>query len=373
MKSWSVDVVNDQHVFSGTYTHIIKIYENLRNHGYDSNFFHFSLKNDKGVLPQEAVVKRGIFSFLNSKYSFTYNLMLGANFLTGMNWKSFKNLYGDVQILSGPTLLPLAKYYHNTIVIGHDLYFLDYKGRSAVERTYMKRMYSLFGSPKFIIANSEFTKTEFLRRFKLDENKIGVVYPTFDSSIFHPGKTEMRNLLGINDGDKVLLSVGGDNPNKNIETIIRLLAVLPKNFKLVRVGRNFRTINMINELHLNNRVLLLGNVDLNFLSELYRAADVFLFPSLFEGFGSPAVEAMASGTPVMTSNRTSLPEVVGNAGILSDPFDIDFMRDSIMKITEDDSFRGELIRNGLERAKLFSLQRQFEILNNIIKMVCEEG
>jgi len=169
------------------------------------------------------------------------------------------------------------------------------------------------------------------------------------------------------------LSVGGDNPNKNIETIIRLLAVLPKNFKLVRVGRNFRTMNMINDLHLNSRVLLLGNIDSNILSELYRAADVFLFPSLFEGFGSPAVEAMASGTPVITSNKTSLPEVVGHAGILSDPFDIDFMRDSIMKITGDDSFKGELVRKGLERSKLFSSQRQFDILNDIIKQVCEEG
>jgi glycosyltransferase involved in cell wall biosynthesis len=373
MANLSLDIVNDQHVFSGTYTHIIKIYENLRNHGYDSNFFHFSLQNDEGNLPKNAVIKKGIFSFLNSKYSFTYNLMLGANFLTGMNWKSFKNLHGDVQILSGPTLLPLAKYYKNTIAIGHDLYFFDNKGRSAVERTYMKRMYALFGSPKFIIVDSEFTKTEFLRRLKLDENKTGVVYPTFDSSIFHPGRTDIKNLLGINDGDKILLSVGGDNPNKNIETIIRLLAILPKNFKLVRVGRNFRTMNMINDFHLNNRVLLLGNVELNFLSELYRAANIFLFPSLFEGFGIPVVEAMASGTPVITSNRTSLPEIVGYAGIMSDPFDIDFMRDSIMKITEDDSFKDELVRKGLERAKIFSSQRQFKSLKNIINQVCEEG
>ena len=372
MVTLGIDIINDQHVFSGTYTHIVKVYENLRNHGYNSNFYHFSLQNDEGNLPQETVIKKGIFSSLNSKYSTLYNLKLGANFLTGMNWKSFKGLKGDVQILSGPTLLPLAKYYNNTIAIGHDLYFFDNKGRSAVERTYMKRMYALFGTPKFLIVNSEFTKKEFLSRLKLDENKIGVVYPTFDSSIFHPGKTEIRHLLGIDESDKILLSVGGDNPNKNIETAIRLLATLPKHFRMVRVGRNFRTLNMINDLNLNNRVLLLGNVDLNFLGELYRAADVFLFPSLFEGFGIPAVEAMASGTPLITSNRTSLPEVVGDAGIISEPFDIDFMRNSIMKITEDDVFKGELVRKGLERSKVFSPKRQFEDLNYIIKLVCEK-
>jgi len=373
MKSLSIDVINDQHFFSGTYTHIVKIYENLRNHDYNSNFFHFSLQNDEGNLPQEAVIKKGIFSFLNSKYRFIYNVKLGTNFLTGINWKSFRELKGDVQILSGPTLLPLVKYYNNVIVIGHDLYFLDNKGRSAVERTYMKRIYKLFDTPKYLMVDSEFTKMEFVRSLKLDGNKIGVVYPAFDSGIFRPGKTEIRNFLGVGSDDKILLSVGGDNPNKNIETVIRLLAALPEHYKLLRVGRNFRTLKMIDDLHLNRRVILLGNVDAYFLSELYRASDVLIFPSLFEGFGIPVVEAMASGTPVITSNRTSLPEVVGNAGIVSDPFDIEFMRDSILKITGDDAFKGELVRKGLKRAKFFSSEKQFEVLNDIIRKVCEEG
>jgi len=174
------------------------------------------------------------------------------------------------------------------------------------------------------------------------------------------------------ENEKILLSVAGDQPNKNIETVIRLLKLLPDNYKLIRVGRNFGTIKSVSELNLGKRVIFLGNVDSDMLANLYRGSDIFIFPSLFEGFGIPVLEAMASGIPVITSDRASLPEVVGDAGIVCDPFDLEFMRDSILEITENDSLKAELVSKGLERSKIFSSEKQFEALTAIIEKVCEE-
>ena len=292
--------------------------------------------------------------------------------MTGRNWKSFKDLKGDVQILSGPTLLPLTKYYRKTVVIGHDLYFLHHKGESLILQIYMKKMYKLFKNSKYIVVNSEYTKKEFMKNLQIDESRISVVYPAFDEGVFHTGTSEVRNKLNIKEGEVVLLSVGGDNPNKNVETIIKMLSKLPDNYKLIRVGRNFNTIKLISDLDLSKRVILLGNIDIKFLSDLYRGSDVLVFPSLYEGFGIPVVEAMASGIPVITSNRASLPEVAQNAGVICDPFDTECMFEAIMKITTIDSVKNELIKKGLERAKTFSSESQFKALIKVLELVDRE-
>ena len=168
------------------------------------------------------------------------------------------------------------------------------------------------------------------------------------------------------------MSITGDQPNIKIETVIRLLKLLTDNYKLIRVGRNFGTIKLVSELNHGKRVIFLVNVDSDMLANLHRSSDIFIFPSPYEGFGIPVLEAMASGIPVITSDRAPLPEVVGDAGIVCDPFDLEFMRDSILEITENDSLKAELVRKGLERSKIFSSERQFEALNAIIKKVCEQ-
>jgi glycosyltransferase involved in cell wall biosynthesis len=114
---------------------------------------------------------------------------------------------------------------------------------------------------------------------------------------------------------------------------------------------------------------MMGNVNISLLSKLYRGSDVFIFPSLFEGFGSPLIEAMASGTPVITSDRGSLPEVVGEAGFVFDPHNIESMCNAIMRITNDNSLKNELVKKGLERVKMFSPESQFQTLHNILKII----
>lgn len=97
--------------------------------------------------------------------------------------------------------------------------------------------------------------------------------------------------------------------------------------------------------------------DLRELPKLYNAADLFVFPSFYEGFGLPPLEAMACGCPVITSNTSSLPEVVGDAGIMVDPHDVEGLADATHKILNNDGLKQDMIKRGLKRAKMFSWER----------------
>ena len=110
-------------------------------------------------------------------------------------------------------------------------------------------------------------------------------------------------------------------------------------------------------MNLGERIIFLDFVSETDLPLLYNAASVFVYPSLYEGFGLPLLEAMACGVPVITSNKSSLPEIAGEAGILVNPEDAGEMREAIISVLDDDSMKQEMIRKGLERAKTFSWER----------------
>jgi len=118
---------------------------------------------------------------------------------------------------------------------------------------------------------------------------------------------------------------------------------------------------------LEDRIVFVGLIDDDKLPEFYRGAVVFIFPSLYEGFGLPPLEAMACGTPVLTSNVTSLPEVVGDAALMVDPYDVDAIAEGIKRLIGDDNLRKELSQKGLARAKLFSWDRTAEVTWSVLK------
>ena len=93
------------------------------------------------------------------------------------------------------------------------------------------------------------------------------------------------------------------------------------------------------------------------MPKFYNAADVLVFPSFYEGFGLPPLESMACGTPVITSNTSSLPEVVGDAGIMIDPYDVDTLAKSMYQILTNDELKNDMVKKGLERAKMFSWEQ----------------
>lgn len=363
----NITIINDQHLFSGISTHIYKIHTNFVSNGLNSEFYQFLIYNDHPPL-STIHVKKGILSFLYSKSKIAYNTKLALNFMSGYNWRVFKNIAADTVLLSGPTLLPLVNYYKKTIVIGHDLYFIKNSKENIFLANYMRRLYSLFDKADLILVNSNYTMADFIEKLHLKPDKLHVVYPSFEPKDFYPGTSNLKSKLGLEQNDKIILSVGGDNPNKNIETIMRALQKLPDNYKLIRVGRNFNTIKLMDDLGIKKRIISVENVELEILADLYRGSDVFVFPSLFEGFGIPLIEAMASGTPVITSDRGSLPEVVGDAGIICDPYDINDIAEAVLNLTGEDRIRRSYVSKGLTRSKLFTPERQFASLSKVLEI-----
>ncbi len=195
------------------------------------------------------------------------------------------------------------------------------------------------------------------------------VIPLAAPAHFRPTRDEVelqrvRQTYGI-EGDYIL-SVGAIQPRKNLSRLVaaysRLRWARPEGKlpQLVLVGKCAwlydETLRTIKELEISNSVILTGYVPEADLPALYSGALCFVYPSYFEGFGLPPLEAMKCGAPVIVGDKTSLPEVVGDAGILVDPFDIDELAAAIQKLIADSELRMQLRVKGLERAKLFDWQ-----------------
>ena len=162
--------------------------------------------------------------------------------------------------------------------------------------------------------------------------------------------------------DKYLLYLGTLEPRKNIERLIESyylvcneLSELPKLVLAGGKGWMYDSIfDKIKELKLEDKVIFTDYISDDDVPVLMNASKAFLFPSLYEGFGMPVLEAMACGVPVLTSNLSSLPEVVGDVAVLVDPFSKDSIRDGIIKLLTDNNLRESLKKKGLERSKQFS-------------------
>jgi glycosyltransferase involved in cell wall biosynthesis len=172
----------------------------------------------------------------------------------------------------------------------------------------------------------------------------------------------VRHNYGI-EGDYIL-TVGSIQPRKNLARLIKAYASLRGDFskaklpKLVLVGKCAwlydETLRALDEMGVRESVVLTGYVPESDLPALYSSALCFVYPSYFEGFGLPPLEAMKCGAPVIVGNRTSLPEVVGDAGLTVDPFDVDAIAGAIRKLMNDATLRTKLSQKGQERAGAFT-------------------
>jgi glycosyltransferase involved in cell wall biosynthesis len=216
------------------------------------------------------------------------------------------------------------------------------------------------------IAISAATRDDMVRMLGIPEKRIRVIYPGIDHSLFtldNASDLERRRqlLARLDISGRFLLYVGDSEPRKNLQRVLAALAGIPADIKLVLAGKRAptdrRLQSWIQELRLDGRVLTPGFVADSDLPLLYGAADAFIFPTLYEGFGFPLVEAMACGCPVITSNLSSMPEVAGGACLLVDPCSVDEIRAAIWQVTEDAALRQELTAAGLRRAADFSWER----------------
>lgn len=177
-----------------------------------------------------------------------------------------------------------------------------------------------------------------------------------------------------------LLCVGNRKPHKNViaavEVLSRLRAELP-NLRLVIAGRRFKEDDGVGAraeaLGVSDAVLDVGVVRDDELRALYRSAAVFLFPSLYEGFGLPILEAMACGAPVVAASRASIPEVVGDAGTLAGPMDYDAMAAAVRHLLSDERYRAELVERGVARAGELSWVRTARATADVLWEVASGG
>lgn len=224
-----------------------------------------------------------------------------------------------------------------------------------------------------ILAISEHTKRDVVGFLGVEEGKVHVT-PLGVSEIFVPvaGAHDLvSGRYGV-DGPYVLASVGSGHPRKNLRAVIEAFGRLTTEAHLVIVGsaeRDPQALAAIQQSPRREKIKLLGHVPEEDLPAIYSAARVFCFPSLYEGFGLPVLEAMACGTPVVCSGRSSLPEVAGDAAVMVDPTDIAALSCAIDDLLNDERRRLELAAKGLERAKLFSWRKTAELTVEVYRKV----
>jgi glycosyltransferase involved in cell wall biosynthesis len=232
-----------------------------------------------------------------------------------------------------------------------------------------------------ILTVSETSKRDILRYFRVPESKIDVIHNAIDERLGTPPTGEemnqVRERYQLN--DPFVLYAGNIKPHKNLERLIEAFNTLRRggleHVKLLIIGdeiSKYATLRRAVHRHkLHKHVRFFGFVSDKTLASLYRLASVFVFPSLYEGFGLPPLEAMAAGTPVITSNVSSLPEVVGDAAILIDPYEPDEIAAAMRRVLTEPELREELRARGLARVQQFSWERSVRRVREIYGEVLE--
>lgn len=215
-----------------------------------------------------------------------------------------------------------------------------------------------------VLTVSESSKRDILRFVDTEPEKIDVIYNAYDERFgvepYEEDVVRVRERYQLQ--DEFVLYAGNVKPHKNLERLIEAFNLVRNrgldHLKLVMIGDEISKYaalrRAVHQHRLHKHVRFVGYLPEATLAVMYRLAGVFVFPSLYEGFGLPPLEAMASGTPVVTSNVSSLPEVAGDAAILVDPYDPVSIASGMYRVLTDEELRLDLRRRGLARARQFS-------------------
>jgi glycosyltransferase involved in cell wall biosynthesis len=264
-----------------------------------------------------------------------------------------------------------------TVVTVHDVIqfvLKEYKWRK-ISRLYFGLVSRAARRADAIITVSECSKRDIVKLLRVPPERIHVIGNAVDDDDFHPVRdawllASVRERYGI--GSRFILYFGGFDLRKNVPRLIEAYARLPEHlrreYQLVVAGRYHNLGHplfpdpreTVRRLGLEGNVVFTGQIREQDKAPLFSAATVFAFPSLYEGFGIPVLEAMACGTPVLTSNLSALPEVAGDAGLLIDPYDTDAIAQGLVDLLDHQERREELARRGLERARRFTWRQVAE-------------
>jgi len=233
-----------------------------------------------------------------------------------------------------------------------------------------------------VMTVSESSKRDILRFVDVKPEKIDVIYNAYDEqfAIDPPEEDVVRVRERYQLQDEFVLYAGNVKPHKNLERLIEAFYLLRKDgldhLKLVLIGDEISKYTALRRAvhrhQLHKYVRFLGYMPEETLAVMYRLAGVFVFPSLYEGFGLPPLEAMASGTPVVTSNVSSLPEVAGDAAVLVDPYDALSIADGIHRVLTDETLRRDLRKKGVARAGMFSWEASVRRVHKIYLQVAKD-
>lgn len=287
-----------------------------------------------------------------------------------------KNKKYDFILLPAANKRQMFYYPHFTIATLHDLadFYISNKF-NIILKFYINFIIPFFLKKcDFLLTISESTKKDVLKFYNFKEKKMKVVYDGYNSKVYNTNRSQKSIIqkVGI-DKDYILYISRIEHPRKNHLNLMKAYEKLPKNIKenydLVFVGKMSKNsdeiIKYADKSLDRNRIKFLGFVESKYLPALYRDSSLFIYPSYHEGFGIPLIEAMACGVPVICSNRSSLPEVGGDAVQLIDPDDSDDIAESITRVLVDEKLKDKLIGKGFERVKKFSWENH---VNEIIEI-----
>jgi glycosyltransferase involved in cell wall biosynthesis len=262
----------------------------------------------------------------------------------------------------------------NQIITIHDLLSLRYNNISRHQRFYFKYLLPfLVSRSRLVITVSESTRQDVIHYLKCNPEKVKVVYNGYDDTKYfrQPAQDHIFKKYGIRN---YFLAVGPTYPHKNFETLLNAYSSLPpdikKTYPLLIAGgmKNYldHLKNFTDSNGLSPYVYFTGYVEADLMPSLYREAFALIFPSLYEGFGFPLLEAMACGCPVLCSSTSSMPEVCGEAALYFDPLKVSSLSEAMQSLIADAYVRASLMEKGLVQAKKFSWQKTAMEFKSII-------
>ena len=288
-----------------------------------------------------------------------------------------------LDVLHSPDFIPPLRGAKRHVITVHDLTFLHYPQFLTADsrRYYNLQIEAAVRRADHILVDSQSTRADLIRMLNVKPERITVHLLGVDSRFCPlPPHLLEANRRALNLPDRYLLFVGTFEPRKNIlgllqayQIVCQRLADVPALLLVGRRGWLFdETMAAIEHLHLSSRVTLREDITDEWLPTVYNQASALVMPSFYEGFGFPALEAMACGTPTIVSDRSSLPEVVGDAGLLVNPDDPAALAAALERALTDADWRAAARRAGLERAAAFTWERTAAIALSVYQQVSED-
>ena len=333
-------------------------------------YFYYSGFFSKEISLRRREVAKKLISYL--KDSFLYSVLKKLKNRLIISKRPSKDISFDIYI--EPNFIPISQINASFIIsIVHDFSFHLYPEWHPKERIsfFKEHFWKNIKRADKIVVVSDFILKQAVS-FGIPKEKLTRIYCGLDHSLFkiyrkeELAKTKRKYKLP----DKFILFVGSIEPRKNLISILKAYSILPdslkKEYQLILVGfSGWKNKEIMKEIKKQN-IRYIGYVSEEDLAKIYNLAKIFIYPSLYEGFGLPPIEAMACGCPTIVSNIASIPEVCGDASFYVDPFDINDIAKGILKVLKSEDLRNELIAKGLKRARRFCWEKTAKQILSLI-------